>query len=509
LLNNLFNNQSKTAFIVNVGDEYSHVTYLLDGKIIRNWYLEAEIEDFDDQVKSIFSLDKKAKVYLLINSLEQFYKNEKLPVVNKLNQRKMINKKLQMSFSDDLCKVAVAGDFDETGHKRDYIFAGIAYSDDLKRWLGISDKLHNPFGGIYLLPLEAMKINSKLAGRASYSKGEHKWSLLLIVSGDGSLRHIINKNGKMVLTRLTSNIMRLNNTDLSEQVQKDIKNTLGYVKRMGYMNGDNLDINFLVPATKQADFANIELEEATAKTYTPKELGTAIGLNIKEETDTDAIIAAWFINNSNFRNHVSFDDFDENDFDISIPPKAINYGICVLCALFVLGGLKTTIAEYMSYHKDSQLLHNADEAINNVESISNPELIKIAHVEKNLTSQVGSEYFETWLKLDKILGASAKVVSLRYKKNTIDNSDDQWGDKEIRIEVEMMPDLYDISKAMDMAYEIKKRLGNDFAKTKVLMIKAPLNMLPEDTYSGKLGSNTSRSEGSAPYRFAFEIKGEE
>ena len=137
----------------------------------------------------------------------------------------------------------------------------------VKRWLGISDKLHNPFGGIYLLPLEAMKINSKLAGRASYSKGEHKWSLLLIVSGDGSLRHIINKNGKMVLTRLTSNIMRLNNTDLSEQVQKDIKNTLGYVKRMGYMNGDNLDINFLVPATKQADFANIELEEATAKTY--------------------------------------------------------------------------------------------------------------------------------------------------------------------------------------------------------------------------------------------------
>lgn len=261
-------------------------------------------ERFEENVSKIISRDCNGKAVTVLNDMvEQHYRKERVPKVNIMDRKNVLNRKLNVAFQNYPVKAAFP--LKEKIPKTDklpaanvYIFAAAPATEQYKKTMDAAKRSLVSVSGYGLLPVEASAmvktLSAKLSGR---SKKKSKWAVFIGQHQNGSLRQVVIKDGELALTRMTPIVDTDADADLwASEVYQEFQATLSYMARFGFVQEDGLDIIITSNPPAGEILNNIIDLEANLHTLTASEIAKTLGLSISTFVDqryADILHAAW------------------------------------------------------------------------------------------------------------------------------------------------------------------------------------------------------------------------
>ncbi|MCK5295373.1 MAG: hypothetical protein KAJ75_00655 [Alphaproteobacteria bacterium] len=534
-LKSLFSSHStEPQFVLSLGDENAVLVYCVDGKAKKAWLSSSDYEKSTDNFKEAFEVNPDAPVYLLLDIHEQLYRDEVIPILNIFDKAKVLDRHLYSIFPGNCLHSYMPIETEKNGFflssenkTNNYLFIGVPISDLVKGWLGIMDKIHNPFSGTYLLPVESTGLVKKLLPKLKKSK-EPCWQVLIGYNIAGGIRQIVLKNGYLIMTRLTQiNPELSSSTNCADEIQRNFNATVSYIKRKGYSDNDKLDAVFITSDTIRKHIKDSDTETRTVTIMTPEQVGKRLGLgNISssEPPFCDMIHAVWFAANSRkklrFRRNMATGK--------SLKKTIVQFAPYVLAVLSIVSimlvsmsfirivkirksttNIKQQITKTVEMAQENELLLNrlpysaskireimslneklnVDRQINLVEILSNlEEVLKNEVVISNLS--IRAESIKN--------GSVRRRRSLRKKAGTA-----------IVITINLPNYILTPEKALSFSDEIETQLENVFTDYKVEMIRPPVDVFSNQTLQGRAGVKTERDYTDAEYQTKFKISKDE
>jgi hypothetical protein len=290
---------ARSDFVLNIGDDNVVLTRLVDRKVVNAWLASPDPAMATEELGEALASDKKATVSVLIDTLDQAFKEEELPKVNVLDRRKLVARHINMAFPGaNLRGARLIG----PGPKKTlvYQFASVPLDGRIPGWLDFVASLPNPKGGIHAIAAENADLLAALAPKdAPVEEGKNHWRHLIGINVSGGLRQIIEKNGRLSLTRLTQAPPPETPPDeFADLIARDFKATITYIRRLGYVVGDALDLIVLTTVENKAALDGLNWDGArSVSIYTPFEAALAADLGPigrEDQAYCDVLHAAWF-----------------------------------------------------------------------------------------------------------------------------------------------------------------------------------------------------------------------
>ena len=290
---------AKTEFVLNVGDDNVVLTKFTGGKVANAWLGSPDPAMATEELGEALAEDKKARISVLFDTLDQSFKEEEIPRVGILDRRKVLARHINMAFPG--ANIRGARLVNETSKKTlVYEFASVPLDGHIPGWLDFVDSLPNPLAGIHAIATENVDILDALLPKdLPVEEGRNHWRHLIGVNVTGGLRQIIAKNGRLSLTRLTQAPPPETPPDeFSSMIIADFKATITYIRRLGYQVGEPLDLVVLTTAENKVLLQERDWDGArSVSVYTPYEAGAMLGLGSlgrEDQAFADVLHAAWF-----------------------------------------------------------------------------------------------------------------------------------------------------------------------------------------------------------------------
>jgi len=290
---------AKTEYVLNVGDDNVVLTRLNNGKVANAWLGSPDPAMAQEELGEALAEDSKGRISVLFDTLDQSFKDEEIPRVGVLDRRKLLARHINMAFPGANLRGArlVA----ETAKKTIiYEMASVPLDGRIPGWLDFIQSLPHEKGGIYTIATENVDLLAALAPKdAPVEEGKNHWRHLIGVNVTGGLRQIIEKNGRLSLTRLTqAPPADTPPGDFADMIIRDFKATITYIRRLGYQVGEPLDLVVLTTPGNKAVLQDHDWDGARSVTvYTPYEAGAVLGLGSlgrEDQAYCDVLHAAWF-----------------------------------------------------------------------------------------------------------------------------------------------------------------------------------------------------------------------
>ncbi|MBF0392903.1 MAG: hypothetical protein HQL38_09500 [Alphaproteobacteria bacterium] len=287
-----------TAFVFAMGDDHVVVTHVVAGKVADAWVTGPKPDDLNDDVFDALSRDKKTPVVVLIDSLEQLFREETVPAVSFLDQGKVVSRYLGMAFTGQGMRGAIFLEKGE-GKTRKYLFASVPQSRVLDKWMDVFQKLPNPLAGVHMLPLESMSMLENLNPyEDQHAEGAgNRWRVLIGHNLTGGFRQIIEKNDRLALARLTqAPPPETPPAEVAAMLEKDFKANLSYIKRLGFQVGETLYLTVLTTGATRDALAHLDWGVTKAEILSPHEAAERLGLGSVGAVDSgycDVLHAVW------------------------------------------------------------------------------------------------------------------------------------------------------------------------------------------------------------------------
>lgn len=290
---------AKRLFVFNVGDDNVVLTHIVKGKVVNAWLGGSDptmaSEDFAEALDS----DRKAEVALLFDTLDQTHKMENLPKVSILDRRKVLNRHILINLPGQSLRGARL--LHQEVKTLSYEFLSVPLMGRVPGWLDFVDQLPNESYGRYSLSTESTPMLGLLTpdDLPEVEEGAH-WRHLIGVNATGGFRQIIERNGDMMLTRLTqAPPPDTPPDDFAETLVRDFRATVTYIKRLGYNPAeDTMDLVLLTGEANRQALQQEPWEGARSTTIlTPHEAGMKLGLGSigrEDQPFCDVLHAAWF-----------------------------------------------------------------------------------------------------------------------------------------------------------------------------------------------------------------------
>ena len=264
-------------FVLAIGNEGGLLLHLAGGALRGRW----QVAGHDDAALATLAaaLAKAPKCPLLVvgDLLEQSYRREAVPRLNRGDRAKVLRRRLERAFPETPLKAALKlADDPEEPRSQNYLLVGLPPAADWDRWLGFLRSIDNPVPTLTLLPVEAAAMVSRLArALARADRPAHDWAILIGRESTGGFRQIVVNRGELVLTRLTPSLATdAGAAEVAAEIRRELKATLGYMTRLGYRAGSSLDTIVLGGA---ALGAALEEPGSTAGRLTVVAAGAAAG----------------------------------------------------------------------------------------------------------------------------------------------------------------------------------------------------------------------------------------
>jgi hypothetical protein len=292
----------KRTFVLSVGDEGAILIRMKDDILEHRQFISSASTP---ELEKNLSEYPKAKVYILVDVLDQAYVQHMLPPVSALNIGKLVQRRLEKDFGDQDIKAARSLGREKEGRKDwKYLFVSLNNSPPFSDWLDALMEMENPFGGIYLLPIEAETYIKKIANanpKKDGKKGSVKpWQILVSHNRVGGFRQIVFKDGKVLFTRIAQPIGGLAPDVIAGNIEQETLNTVEYIRRLGFDKPEELDAYIVCSEDVKNSLEITSFEANSITILTPFEVANTLGLpNASEETDRfgDVVMAASFVNN--------------------------------------------------------------------------------------------------------------------------------------------------------------------------------------------------------------------
>jgi hypothetical protein len=290
---------ARGEYVLNIGDDNVVLTRFSDGKVANAWLGSPDPAMAQEELGEALAEDPKGRLSVIVDTLDQSSKEEEIPRVGILDRRKVLARHINMAFPGANLRGArlVA----ETAKKTlIYEFASVPLDGRIPGWMDFVASLPNEKGNVHAIASENVNILSALAPKdAPVEPGQNHWRHLIGVNVTGGLRQIIEKNGRLSLTRLTqAPPPETLPADFADMIIRDFKATITYIRRLGYQVGEPLDLVVLTTAANKAVLENLDWDGARSVTvYTPYEAGIVLGLGSigrEDQAYCDVLHAAWF-----------------------------------------------------------------------------------------------------------------------------------------------------------------------------------------------------------------------
>lgn len=291
---------ARSEYVLSIGDDNVVLTKLVDKKVANAWLGSPDPAMAQEELGEALAEDPKAKLSVIIDTLDQASKEEEVPKVSILDRRKVLARHINMAFPGQNLRGArlVA----ETDKKTlIYEFASVPLDGRMPGWVDFVESLPNEKGGYFAIAPENADLVKALAPKdvPPPEEGKNEWRHLIGVNVTGGLRQIITKNGRLCLTRLTqAPPQETPPEEFADMIVRDFKATITYLRRLGYQVGEPLDLVVLTSSENKQVLADLTWDGARSATvYTPYEAGMVLGLGSLGREDQafgDVLHAAWF-----------------------------------------------------------------------------------------------------------------------------------------------------------------------------------------------------------------------
>lgn len=290
---------AKNDFILSVGDDNVVLVHVVDGKVGNAWLSSPDSAMAQEELGEALAKDPKAKISILIDTLDQSFKDEELPRVGILDRRKLLARHISMAFPG--ANLRGARLVQQASKKTlTYEMASVPLDGRIPGWLDFVQSLPHEKGTIHVIAAENVDMLAMLAPKdIPAEEGKNHWRHLIGVNVTGGLRQIIEKNGRLCLTRLTqAPPSDTPPADFADMIARDFKATITYIRRLGYQVGESLDLVVLTTSENKAVLEDMTWDGArSVSVYTPYEAGALLGLGAigrEDQAYCDVLHAAWF-----------------------------------------------------------------------------------------------------------------------------------------------------------------------------------------------------------------------
>jgi len=234
-----------TRFVLAIGNEGGLLLNLAGGRIAGRWQIAGHDDAALATLAAPLAAAPKCSLVVVGDLLEQSYRKEAVPRLNRFDRAKVLKRRLERAFPGTPLKVALKlADDPEEPRSQNFLLVGVPPAADWDRWLGFLRSLENPVLALTLLPIEAAGMVTRLV-RALMPAGRqpHSWAILISRQRTGGFRQIVVDQGELVLTRLTPSLAAdAGPAGVAAEIRQELQATLGYMTRLGYRAGSSLDI---------------------------------------------------------------------------------------------------------------------------------------------------------------------------------------------------------------------------------------------------------------------------
>ncbi len=291
---------AKSQFVLSVGDDNVVLTRIVNKKVVNAWLASPDPQLAHEELGEAFAGDKKAPVSVLFDTLDQSREEEEIPKVSVLDRRKVLARHINMAFpGTNLRGARLMGDGSKPRTLR-YEFASVPLDGRVPGWVDFVESLPNETRGFFAIASENVDIVQSLMPDdiPDVEEGNH-WRQIIGVNATGGFRQIIEKNGDLCLTRLTSAPPpETPPEEFADMIFRDFQATVTYIKRLGYVASDTLDLVILTAPDHREAMASIDWNVARSVTMkTPYEAAQQLGLGSigrEDQPFCDVLHAAWF-----------------------------------------------------------------------------------------------------------------------------------------------------------------------------------------------------------------------
>lgn len=190
-------------------------------KLLSSVYFEPDEQGLDLFTAYLSSL-KNEPVRLLIDLIEEEFRQVKIPYLRGPDRQEIINRNFTKFFRNSEYRLARSQSVQKKGRKEEkLLLMGLTNQYLLKPWLDIINATRTPLSGILSLPL----ISEDFIARF---KGEHECIILVTQQVPSNLRQSVFINGKLILSRLVP-IASFYQGDYASDVVRDIESTQRYL----------------------------------------------------------------------------------------------------------------------------------------------------------------------------------------------------------------------------------------------------------------------------------------
>jgi ribosomal protein L39E len=336
-------------FMLMIGDDGAILTYLQRGLVVKRLFAVSPAPEHTEALRALLDSDDRAPITILLDSLDQSYQRQTLPPVAKVSLNKIIKRRLERDFAADDIKGALEIGREKTGRKDwNYLLVAVANNGTLPQWVDICLDRDNPFKGILLSPVECEPLIRGLAAHVGMNEdsaakavgiaveqaaqsadsqneamsGEHAaaskksrakqkkiaiktnkkasaiptWQMLITHHKVGGFRLVALQEGKLTFTRITQPIGDSSPAIIAGSVEQEAMNTIEYMRRIGYNEGEPLDVFVIVSDEIRAAIDPRNIPARSHHFFTPHEAAVALkieGAAQPEDHYGDVLLSAF------------------------------------------------------------------------------------------------------------------------------------------------------------------------------------------------------------------------
>ncbi|HAU29211.1 MAG TPA: hypothetical protein DCW68_03765 [Rhodospirillaceae bacterium] len=290
-----------------IGDE-GLLLLLMTGKTVaRRLFVRMSAPESDTEVLNMLAEDPHCPVFVLVDVLEQQYREIELPSVNMLDRPKVLRRKIALTFPDEPLTGSIP--FDEPGgdsNEQHFLVAAVPGSAAITFWLDVLDRAGNPIDGMSLLPVETVALSAALdtgsqnvpsPTRQTDSHG-HQWKLLLMHNRTSGFRQIIINNNRLVFTRLTPGMEEgAPLATIIENIEREFASTVSYLRRLSFSEADRIELLIIAEPDVCKGIDPRRLRIRTLRAVSPYDVAQHLGIEHAvdpNDGDSDVLCAAWF-----------------------------------------------------------------------------------------------------------------------------------------------------------------------------------------------------------------------
>jgi len=292
---------SKKNFVITIGD-FGAIIALHNGNTIKSTFIATLNDESKVTLKNLFDEHKSTPIRILLDNLDQTYKNKSYPLISLTSLRSIAKREINSDGDRNSFKNYIPFIPSKSSgiKKSECLFISISRSEMIDEWVKILLEIPNRLVGIYALPIESFRLfnilKKKITQPVNFKSKYHNLNCLIIQNKIGGTRQIVYSEHGIIFTRIVS--YDITEVDWLEKYEQDIYSTFEYLKRsFPNINITELHITNILSEQILVHLRKLDNIELKIINYTPYQVAQEIGyknLLTPDEVYSDLLISKVF-----------------------------------------------------------------------------------------------------------------------------------------------------------------------------------------------------------------------